>query len=172
MISVQSNSAAVSQWSCPECGFGNETHVKFCGKCGHVLTKPCGKCLEPFRWDLECCPECGFRYARDERILFQDGWGDPSDTLNQTIITTIRIISGAKLAPGSFNRFLAGSEYSYQEVYFSDIRKLKLKWLSRMFEIRECKVFRRKGDAVCFQAGSRQKTEQLYALLQELSGLK
>jgi len=44
---------------CPNCGFFNESDVRFCGDCGTKLVKTCKLCNKETRIDRKFCPNCG-----------------------------------------------------------------------------------------------------------------
>ncbi len=68
-LSEDQKSLIIQQgYSCPNCGFINESGTSFCGKCGEKLTKVCEQCGEAVRTELDFCPKCGGKYFDNEAI--------------------------------------------------------------------------------------------------------
>ena len=69
-LSEDQKSLIIQQgYSCPNCGFVNESSASFCGKCGVKLTKICELCGEEVRTELDFCPKCGSKYFNKEAII-------------------------------------------------------------------------------------------------------
>ena len=59
----------IQGYPCPECGFGNETDVKFCGNCGVKMIKYCLSCFCETRLGLRYCPNCGNSEFRKDKLV-------------------------------------------------------------------------------------------------------
>ena len=66
---------------CPTCGFHNRTDARYCGMCGHRLTRPCPVCASANPTDYLFCIQCGARLAPGQASshISERGETEPDD---------------------------------------------------------------------------------------------
>ena len=149
-ISGHTNDLSILEWVCPKCNFNNDKDSAYCGKCGEILKRKCPNCMAYIRWDLDCCPQCGFKLESGESVLF-------SEETNRfaTTLTNSRIIF-ADHAP------IGGKTYTY---HLKEIRKVRKKGIGVLRRL-ELKI---KGKLLpgVVSCSSKEKQQELFHLLDQ-----